>query len=113
MANDSDDATGPALKGVAGSAPGQSFRVKAKERVDISRDVQGQSRFNEYEVPHFKRVAIVFSGQQMNRCFILEPAIEKSSYSHGPFFIEGTFKIVEKFNDAKLASLAFKEFEPE
>lgn len=103
---------GPALRVLMGNEPGKSFRVKALNLEVTGRSKEGDGRYVEGEVSTFERVAVALSGKTMNRVFILEPAAKTSRYEHGPFFVEGRFKIVEKFNSAEKAAEAFRKFEP-
>lgn len=103
---------GPAVRLAIGNAPGQSFRVKfAGLRLGESGKLKdGKIRFA--EVDAFERAALMITGKEMHRTFILEPSSRKHRYESGPFYLDGYFKFVEKINNATKASRAFRDFEP-
>lgn len=104
---------GPALRLAFGNAPGQSLRVKFADLTLGESKKLKNGKLREAEVDSFRRAAVAISGQEMHRCFIIEPTAKATNrFDLGPFFIEGKFKVVEKVNDAKKASQAFRAFEP-
>lgn len=98
------------LRAIVGSAPGQSFMLKVKDAVVVRRIKKGMARFVELEVPAFDRAILRFAGKQMRRCFVLEPAAQGNRYDFPPFFIEGNCRVVEKINNPRRASEAFRAF---
>lgn len=100
---------GPMLEARVGSVEGKSFRLKTLGNREVGR----KGHKVDVEVDTFRRAALVFSGKTTNRMFVLEPAEKPDEFRFGPFFVRGRYRVVEKINDAKAASQAWKAFEPE
>lgn len=104
----------PALRIRMGSKPGASFRVKAPVLEEASRTkIEGGGKLIEATVPRFARAAIAFSGKQMNRMFVLEPASEENAFEFDGFEVRGRYRVIEKINGAEEASKRFRAFRPE
>lgn len=105
------DELGPALRIRTGNEPEHSFRVKALgvEVIEKTR-LENGGRMTTAVVPSFERAAVVFSGKEMNRMFVLEPADELDSFDFGSFRIEGRYRVVEKINGGASAAKAWKTF---
>lgn len=106
-------AKGPALTLAFGNVTGASFRVKFANLRFVEKKKLKDGKLDLAEVDSFQRAAIHMTGKEMGRVFIIEPAARKRRYDfEGLFYVVGLFKIVEKVNDAKKASEAFRAFEP-
>lgn len=102
------DPAAPDLRVRFGSAPGKSFRIRGAT-VDVERE---EGRIREGTIASFRegKIAIAFSGELVNRLFILEPADEENRFEWPPFGIEGRYRVVEKVNNPAEASRRFREF---
>ncbi len=90
-----------------GNAPGYSFRAKIP-----GLEVTGKkgSQLDAVVRRFAGRGAIAFSGKQMNRMFVLEPANEPNQFELGPFYIRGRYRVVEKVNSPRRAAERFRAF---
>lgn len=108
-------AAAPALRVRFGNGPGKSFRIKVLggDIVKGDRRHEDDCKIQEATVAKFERAAISISGPQMHRVFILEPTVraENPGFDFKPWGISGRYKVVEKINDPKRASEAFKKFD--
>lgn len=102
------EAAGPALEICMGNIEGKSFKVKAPGLHETSRK-DGKIKA---EVSAFRRAAIAFSGTNVNRMFVIEPAEAMNEFHWGPFFIRGRYRVTKKQNEPGLASQWFSHFTP-
>lgn len=96
-----------------GNEPGRSFRVKAPGLVVLEKSPLASGSVITAIVPTFARGAVAFSGEQVNRMFVLEPSDEPNAFDFGRFGIAGRYRVVEKVNDPEQASKCFREFRAE
>ena len=99
------------LMALTGNSASQSFHLNCVGAEIVERSKTKQGKLVRLEVKTFSKIALRFTGKEMCRCFVLEPASQSSRYEHGPFFIEGFFKITEKVNGSTKASEFFREFQ--
>jgi hypothetical protein len=97
-----------ALRLRIGNKPGFSLRVKAP----VLNILGGQGRILDVEVPEFKKVAVYFSFPSGERMFVLEPG-PPARFGNNVFYVEGSFSVIEKINNARTANDAFSQFVPE
>jgi excisionase family DNA binding protein len=102
----------PRLQIRFGNAPGMSFRFKAPTELDDLTKVD--EHVKEGVLAKWKRIAVITGEPKENkfRFYVLEPASTQDHLKHGPFGVEGRFRVVEKTNNAVDAQAAWKKFEP-
>lgn len=95
-----------------GNEPGKSFRLKALDSVVTNQEKHGPQRIRDVTVKAFEQAAVAFSGEVVNRMFILEPSDTENRFDFGPFFVSGYYRVIEKINHPTEASKAWKAFRP-
>jgi hypothetical protein len=95
----------------AGSAGGKSLHLKhapggVVPRLDGGRGAEGV-------ISTWRRVGVFTGATGRARFVVLEPADRgEAEIAFGEFYVRGRFRVVEKINNAKRASEAFKAFAP-
>lgn len=101
---------GPDLRARIGSAPGTSVRLKVDGEKVTGREREGDAKFVDLEVAEFSGGALACSDGETSLFLRLEPAVRKSRFEFGPFWVEGKFKVVEREESPKKAVQAFRGF---
>lgn len=103
---------GPDLRARVGSAPGTSVRLKVEGEKVVDRSKDGAARFVDLEAAEFHEAALACSDEEQSLFLRVAPAVRKSRFDFGPFWLEGKFKIVEREEEPKKAVRRFREFSP-
>lgn len=100
----------PAIEAHVGSAFEGSFRLKSPEFV---KQAGGNGKVFGF-VPSFTRAAVIFGPKGSLRMFVIEHSPnERGEVRFDPFYARGNFRVVEKINNAKVASERWRAFEAE
>jgi hypothetical protein len=108
---------GPAPRDVApleyrvGQGGGAQLRLKYSERGEPTEPPSKREPVTG-ELRRWRRVAVLHGRAGKLRLFVLEPAPEAGELVVGDFYVRGSFKTVEKVNNAKRAEEAWEAFQP-
>lgn len=98
-----------------GNEPGQSVRVKFAEPLTV---VDKQASVITATAETFTRAALMWTRTRDKgkscRMFVIEPVDgPETTFYMAPFFVRGSFQVVEKVNNSRKAVEDWKAFEPE
>jgi hypothetical protein len=96
-----------------GNLPGASLRLKTPRPLVELVDVPAVGRnVQEGVLRHFERIAVMTTGAASARMFVLEPDDDVDEVlPFGELWVRGSFRIVQKVNNARKAAEAWGAFE--
>lgn len=97
-----------------GNVPGAAMRLKVpRPFADLIAVPHEGRNVREGELATFERIAVITTGPQSARLFILEPVPgAEEELAFGPFWVRGAFRVAETVNNHARAARLWKDFRP-